>query len=45
MSDQVDVSLLQSAVQCIQGVRSSIDVFNMAPPPIDLVQVESCRAE
>jgi len=34
-------SLLQSAVQCIRGACSSIGVFNRAPPPMDLVQVES----
>jgi len=34
-------SLLRSAVQCIRGARSSIGVFSRAPPPMDLVRVES----
>jgi len=38
-------SLLWSAVQCIQGAHSSIGVFNRAPPPMDLVQVESHLSE
>ena len=35
-------SLLRSAVQYIRGACSYIGVFNRAPPPMDLVQVESC---
>jgi len=38
-------SLLQSAVQCIGGAHSPIGVFNRAPSPMDLVQVESHQAE
>ena len=34
-------SLLRSAIQCIRGARSSIGAYTRAPPPMDLVQVES----
>jgi len=35
-------SLLRTAIQCIQGARSSIGVYSRTPPPMDLVTVESC---
>ena len=38
-------SLLRSAIQCIRGARSSIGAYTRAPPPIDLVQVESLLSE
>ena len=38
-------SLLRSAIQCIRGACSSIDTYTRAPPPMDLVQVESCLSE
>jgi len=38
-------SLLRSTVQYIQSAHSSIGIFNRAPPPMDLVQVESHQAE
>ena len=38
-------SLLQSSVQYTQGACSSIGEFNRAPPPMDLVQVESHQDE
>ena len=34
-------SLLRSAIQCIRGARSSIGHYVSAPPPMDLVRVES----
>ena len=38
-------SLLQSAIQCIRGARSSIGAYTRTPSPMDLVQVESCLSE
>ena len=38
-------SLLRSAIQCIQGTCSSIGAYTRVPPPMDLVQVESCLSE
>ena len=38
-------SLLRSAIQCIRGARSSIGAYTRAPPPMDLVQVESHLSE
>ena len=38
-------SLLRLAIQCIRGACSSIDTYTRAPPPMDLVQVESCLSE
>ena len=38
-------SLLRSAIQCIRGAHSSIGAYARAPPPIDLVQVESRLSE
>ena len=34
-------SLLRSAIACVHGARSSIGHFHRAPPPLDLVRVES----
>ena len=34
-------SLLRSAIQCVRGARSSIRHYIQAPPPMDLVRVES----
>ena len=34
-------SLLHSAIQCVRGARSSIQHYIEAPPPMDLVRVES----
>ena len=34
-------SLLHSAIQCVRGARSSIRHHVVAPPPMDLVRVES----
>ena len=34
-------SLLWSAIACVRGARSSIGHFHRAPPPLDLVWVES----
>ena len=34
-------SLLRSAIQCIRGARSSIGHYASAPPPMDLVRVET----
>ena len=34
-------SLLRSAIQCIRGARSSIGHYVSAPPPMDLVRIES----
>ena len=34
-------SLLRSAIQCVHGARSSIQHYVVAPPPMDLVRVES----
>ena len=34
-------SLLRSAIACVRGARSSIGHFHRAPPPLDLVRVES----
>ena len=34
-------SLLRSAIQCVRGARSSIRHYIEAPPPMDLVRVES----
>ena len=34
-------SLLQSAIVCVCGPRSSIGHFHRAPPPLDLIRVES----
>ena len=34
-------SLLRSAIACVRGARSSIGHFHCAPPPLDLVRVES----
>ena len=41
----VGFSLLRSAIQCIRGARSSIGAYTRAPPPMDLVQVESHLSE
>ena len=38
-------SLLHSAIQCIRGARSSIGAYTRAPPPMDLVQVDSRLSE
>ena len=38
-------SLLRSAIQCIRGARSSIGAYTRAPPPMDLVLVESRLSE
>ena len=34
-------SLLRSAIQCVRGACSSIRQYIQAPPPMDLVRVES----
>ena len=34
-------SLLRSAIQCIRGARSTIGHYIAAPPPMDLVRMES----
>ena len=34
-------SLLRSAIACIHGAQSSSGCFDRAPPPMDLVRVES----
>ena len=34
-------SLLQSAIACVHGARSSVGHFHRAPPPLDLIRVQS----
>ena len=37
-------SLLQSAIACVHGARSSTGHFHHAPPPLDLIQVETMES-
>ena len=37
----ISVSLLRSAITCLRGARSLSNHYDRAPPPMDLVRVES----
>ena len=43
MYDSVEIFV--HAIQCNRGARSSIGAYTRAPPPLDLVQVESRLSE